>query len=67
MGIAEIVFLCFIVAAIFFLIGYGVSYLVYDRKCRHDYEEVLSPTINKGKYIAIHMCKKCGKRKITRV
>ena len=55
------------VGAVLFLFGLTIGFLIggFD-KCEHQFEEVLN-TINHGKHIVVYMCKKCGKRKITKV
>lgn len=56
------------VGAVLFLFGLTVGFLIggFKTPCEHQFEEVLN-TINHGKNIVVHMCKKCGKRKITKV
>ena len=66
MEIAEIVYLCTIVAVVFGLTGWWCGCSAADNKCNHQFEEVLK-TISHGKSVVVHMCKKCGKRKITKV
>lgn len=66
METVEIVCLCIIIAGLFFGIGYGIAYFVDMIGCHHQFEEVLK-VYNGGKYAVVHMCKKCGKRKITKV
>lgn len=48
--------------------GLGIGFIIGSERepCEHEFEEVLN-TINHGKHIVVHMCKKCGKRKITKV
>ena len=66
MAVGEVVYLCMVVAAVAFGIGYGVAYLIDSLKCKHHFEEVLKSE-RCDKDIVVHMCKKCGKRKITKV
>ena len=66
MEIGKIIYLCIMLAIIFFLIGYGVGYCIWEKKCDHKFEEVLKTTSH-GNSVVVHMCKKCGKRKITKV
>jgi hypothetical protein len=49
-----------------FFVGCAVYYYIGTPKCNHQFEEVLN-TIIHGKHVVVHMCKKCGKRKITKV
>ena len=63
---AEIVYLCVMVATVFGLTGWFIGYNVGQGACSHHFEEVVNTTV-KGKPVAVHMCKKCGKRKITKV
>ena len=64
---AEIVFLCILVAAVFFMVGYCFAHFYHDfMKCDHKFEEVLK-TVDGGRSVVVHMCKECGKRKITKV
>lgn len=64
--VPDIIIACFIT----FLIGMGVGcviqYYTGEPKCNHQFEEVLKVDSG-GKYVVAHMCKKCGKRKITKV
>ena len=63
---AEIVYLCTIIAIVFFAIGCWCTFTWGDCKCHHQFEEVINTTV-KGKPVVVHICKKCGKRKITKV
>ena len=49
-----------------FFIGCAVYYYIGTPKCNHQFEEVLKVDSG-GKYVVVYMCKKCGKRKITKV
>ena len=61
----EIAYLCIVIALISGFLGYGIGSCLFE-KCEHKFEEVLNITGN-GKSVVVHMCKKCGKRKITKV
>lgn len=50
----------FLITMALILNAYGVG------KCEHNYEEIVRTTV-RGKPVAVHMCKKCGERKITKV
>ena len=68
MDVAEIIFLCLLVAVAFFWVGYGIRYSIAENKCDHRFEEILNTITRDGKKdIVVYMCKKCGKRKITKV
>ena len=62
------------------LVGIGVGaiagcilyYYIGTPKCEHQWEKIIdaSETNRDGRitgYVVVHMCKKCGKRKITKV
>lgn len=68
MSVAEIVALCGIVGIVFFWLGYFVAYLVDGVKCQHEWEKIYDgEDWRPFGHTVIHMCKKCGKRKITKV
>ena len=69
MQVAEIIYLCILIAVIFGLIGWFVGYSVGSDKCYHSFEEVLNmeSRVPGRDRVMIHICKKCGKRKITKV
>lgn len=67
MGIAEIVCLCVVVALISGFLTWAVTNLLGNYKCSHKYEEIANTINSNGKGVVIYMCKKCGKRKITKV
>lgn len=71
MGVGDIIFLCMIVAAASGFITWLVASLVSDNECYHNYEEVSNDEFYEGNLlksrVIVHMCKKCGKRKITKV
>ena len=67
MGVAEIVYLCIVIAFLFFGIGYDVCVNINDYKCNHKYEEIANTINSNGKGTVVYMCKHCGKRKITKV
>ena len=53
-------------------IGMIIWYLFGEPKCKHEWEKIIDANeINReGKttgYVIVHMCKKCGKRKVTKV
>jgi hypothetical protein len=50
------------------IFGLGIGYLIgnYNGKCEHRFEEVAN-VISGNHGTVVHMCKKCGKRKITKV
>lgn len=66
MEISEVIYLIVVTLILGGLIGYGVCYGIHEYKCKHHFEEVLKTTSH-GKSVVVHMCKKCGKRKITKV
>lgn len=51
---------------IFFGLGFGFLIGSEKERCEHQFEEIVT-TIRDGKGVVVHMCKKCGKRKITKV
>ena len=59
-----------IAALIAFILGMIVGCIIHyntgEPKCNHQFEEIVT-TIRDGKGVVVHMCKKCGKRKITKV
>lgn len=67
MGVAEIVYLCVIVAVVSGCLTWALVNLIGDYKCIHKYEEIINTIDSNGKGTVVHMCKKCGKRKITKV
>ena len=62
----EIAWLCIVCAVVGGLFSWWLVSLIYDLKCDHKFEEVLK-TVDGGRSVVVHMCKKCGKRKITKV
>ena len=63
----EITWLCIVIALISGFLGYGIGSYLFE-KCEHKFEEVLKTSTNGGRNTVVaHMCKKCGKRKITKV
>ena len=62
----EIAWLCIICAMVGGSLSWAMFSLVNDTKCHHNFEEVLNTTSH-GKSVVVYMCKKCGKRKITKV
>ena len=64
--VPDIIIACFITFIIGMVVGLIIHYYVGEPKCNHQFEEVLKVD-GGGKYVVAHMCKRCGKRKITRV
>ena len=64
--VPDIIIACFITFIIGMVVGLIIHYYVGEPKCNHQFEEVLKVDSG-GKYVVAHMCKKCGKRKITKV
>jgi hypothetical protein len=60
------------VGTICFLIGMLVGAICYyfmgEPKCKHEWEKIVDdkPAAGSG-HIVIHMCKKCGRRKYTKI
>ena len=67
MEIAEVIYLVVVALVLGGLIGYGVCYASHEYKCEHQFEEVLNIISSHDKSVVVHMCKNCGKRKITKV
>ena len=66
--IPDIVLGCMLGVVIGFFIGCAVYYYIGTPKCNHQFEEILTTCDKTGrKAVVVHMCKKCGKRKITKV
>lgn len=64
----EIVWLCIVCAVVGGLIGFGTGRWFWGEKCDHQFEKIVDNSFYGGEHITVvHMCKKCGKRKITRV
>ena len=64
--VPDIIIAAFIAFIIGMVVGCIIHYYTGEPKCRHEFEEVLRVG-GGGKYVVVHMCKKCGKRKITKV
>jgi hypothetical protein len=64
--VPDIVIAAFVALLIGMVAGCVIYYYTGEPKCKHQFEEVLRVD-GGGKYVVAHMCKKCGKRKITRV
>ena len=72
METAEAIYLIVVALVLGGLIGYGVCYATHEYKCKHQWEKIINDTEvnNYGRttgHIVVHMCKKCGKRNITKV
>ena len=67
MGVAEIVYLCIVVAVVSGFLTWWLTGLLNDYKCNHKYEEIVNTINSNGKGTVVYMCKKCGKKKITKV
>lgn len=58
-------FLSFILGSIVTVI---VMWFIDAFKCRHEWEKIVDTSGSGGRgRVVVHMCKKCGKRKITKV
>ena len=64
--IGEVIGVIFITAIVIFGISAVISYSIF--KCSHEWEKIID-TCDRGGTgkVVVHMCKKCGKRKITKV
>ena len=50
------------------LVGMLIWYLFGEPKCKHEWKEIINDKAAAGtKHIVVHMCIKCGKRKVTKV
>lgn len=72
MEIAEAIYLIIVALVLGGLIGYGACYAIHEYKCDHQWEKIIDDTEIGGwdrivGHTVVHMCKKCGKRKITKV
>ena len=66
--VPDIVIAIFIAFLAGMVVGCVIQYHTGEPKCRHEFEEILRTVTRDGsKDVVAHMCKKCGKRKITRV
>ena len=66
--VPDIIIACFITFLIGMVVGCIIYYNVGEPKCNHQFEEILNTvTRNGSKDVVVYMCKKCGKRKITKV
>lgn len=62
----EIVALIFGCLLVGFVMGILVQYLYGEPKCKHEYKEIINDCYN-NKRTVVHMCMKCGKKKVTKV
>lgn len=66
--VPDIVIAILIAFIIGMVIGCVLHYYAGESKCNHQFEEILKTVTRDGsKDVVVYMCKKCGKRKITKV
>lgn len=62
----ELIGVIFITAIASFGISAAIFYNIF--KCTHEWEKLIDTCGRSGRgRVVVHMCKKCGKRKITKV
>lgn len=69
--VPDIIIAAFIAFVIGMVVGCIIQYYIGEPKCHHEFEKIIDDTLYEGnieqKRIVVHMCKTCGKRKITKV